>query len=75
MYCIILFFDNKKKKRNLKLNPLIYPIIDSWLKLTPINISHYWLSFADTGLIIGLRPSNERRRYFVKTSLIGWAQT
>ena len=28
-----------------------------------------------TGLIRGLRPANERRRYFVTTSLIGWAQT
>ena len=26
------------------------------------------------GLILGLRPVNERRRYFVTTSLIGWAQ-
>ena len=26
-------------------------------------------------LILGLRPANERRRYFVTTSLIGWAQT
>ena len=29
----------------------------------------------DTGLILGLRPANERRHYFVTTSLIGWAQT
>ena len=28
-----------------------------------------------TELILGLRPTNERRRYFVTTSLIGWAQT
>ena len=28
-----------------------------------------------TELILGLRPANERRRYFVTTSLIGWAQT
>ena len=28
----------------------------------------------NTGLILGLRPANERRRYFVTTSLIGWAQ-
>ena len=28
-----------------------------------------------TGLILGLRPANERRRYFVTTSLSGWAQT
>ena len=27
-----------------------------------------------TGLILGLRLANERRRYFVTTSLIGWAQ-
>ena len=27
------------------------------------------------GLILGLPPANERRRYFVTTSLIGWAQT
>ena len=27
-----------------------------------------------TGLILGLRPANERRRYFVKASLIGWVQ-
>ena len=27
-----------------------------------------------TGLILGLRPANERWRYFVTTSLIGWPQ-
>ena len=27
------------------------------------------------GLILGLRPANERQHYFVMTSLIGWAQT
>ena len=27
-----------------------------------------------SGMILGLRPANERRRYFVTTSLIGWAQ-
>ena len=31
-------------------------------------------SLAHTGLILGLHPANERRRYFVMTSLIGWAQ-
>ena len=29
---------------------------------------------SNTGLILGLRPANERRRYFVTTSLIDWAQ-
>ena len=28
-----------------------------------------------TGLILGLHPGNERRRYKVTPSLIGWAQT
>ena len=28
-----------------------------------------------TGLIVGLCPANERRCYFVTTSLIGWSQT
>ena len=28
-----------------------------------------------TGLILGLRPANERRRYKVTPSSIGWAQT
>ena len=27
------------------------------------------------GLILGLRPAIERRRYFVTTSLIDWTQT
>ena len=27
-----------------------------------------------TGLILGLHPANERLRYFVTTSLIGWVQ-
>ena len=28
-----------------------------------------------SGLILGLRPANERRRYKVMLSLIGWAKT
>ena len=28
-----------------------------------------------TGLILGLHPANDRRRYKVMPSLIGWAQT
>ena len=27
-----------------------------------------------TGLILGLRPANEKRRYIATTSLTGWAQ-
>ena len=29
----------------------------------------------DTALILGLRPANEKHRYKVTPSLIGWAQT
>ena len=32
-------------------------------------------SITYSGLILGLRPANERCSYFVTTSLIGWAQT
>ena len=32
------------------------------------------VSSSYTGLILGFHPANERRRYFVTTSLIGWAQ-
>ena len=28
----------------------------------------------ESGLILGLRPANERRRYFVTSSFIGWGQ-
>ena len=31
-------------------------------------------TYTIAGLILGLRPANERRRYFVTTSLIGLAQ-
>ena len=34
----------------------------------------YLITFITPGLILGLRPANERRRYFVTTSRIGWAQ-
>ena len=30
---------------------------------------------ASSGLILGVRPANERHRYKVTASLIGWAQT
>ena len=33
------------------------------------------IKFEITGLILGLRPANERRRYKVTPSLIGWTQT
>ena len=37
--------------------------------------SRFSLRLLLTGLILGLRLANERRHYFVTTSLIGWAQT
>ena len=36
--------------------------------INPFQLTHM------AGLIRGLRPASERRRYFVTTSLIGWAQ-
>ena len=37
-----------------------------------MNILDVWYN---TGPITGLHPANERRRYKVTPSLIGWAQT
>ena len=40
-----------------------------------VYVPNQWtLLIHSTGLILALRPANERRRYFVTTSLIGWAQ-
>ena len=44
----------------------------SIVSLMPQSRNNYKTS--TSGLILGLRPTNERRRYFVMTSLIGWAQ-
>ena len=35
---------------------------------------HQYISASKRGLILGLLSANERRRYFVTTSLIGWAK-
>ena len=45
--------------------------LDLWRTANCYTVLTWWLY---TGLIPGLRPANERRRYFVTTSLIGWAQ-
>ena len=45
-----------------------------WLKLfSDTLLSNSFTGHARAGLIPGLRPANERRPYFVTTSLIGWA--
>ena len=45
-----------------------------WRHHDPIDYqSHHGVSVVSTGLVLDLRPANERR-YFVTTSLIGWAQ-
>ena len=41
----------------------------------PSNNDHSHFKGPDSGLILGLRPANERRRYKVTPSLIGQAQT
>ena len=42
--------------------------------LSSRNVELEFVTWVMTGLILRLRPANERRRYFVTTSLIGWAQ-
>ena len=43
------------------------------LLLRPCNANDIW--WGNTGLILGLRPGIERRRYEVTPSLTGWPQT
>ena len=40
----------------------------------PAPVPSEMIENPNTGLILGLRPANERWRYFVTMSLIGWAQ-
>ena len=48
--------------------------IGTWVRSEQnLYFSNIFLTIS--GLVLGLRPPNERRRYFVTTSLIGWAQT
>ena len=39
-----------------------------------IRLYYYYNNNNNAGLILGLRPANERRHYIVALSLIGWAQ-
>ena len=41
----------------------------------PVTNTDDWPAQLEARLILGLRPANERQRYFVTMSLIGWAQT
>ena len=54
--------------------PILWQVIDqTW----NTQKTHWFCpsELAISGLILGLRPANERRRYKVTPSLIGWAQT
>ena len=64
----------------LGLNVLIYQlnIADFWLLTDLIRNLQYnprLYGQQNTRLILDLHPANERRRYKVTPSLIGWAQT
>ena len=48
-------------------------VIIMWLDYIH-NKAVYVLFGIFLGLILGLRPANERRRYFVMMSLIGWVE-
>ena len=56
-------------------------ILQQWLYMYTQRISCIISVYTDafnwdiSRMILGLHPANERRRYFVTTSLIGWAQT
>ena len=51
---------------------VLVPSYDSYCLSSGNEILALWVH---SGLILGLRPANERRRYKVTPSPIGWAQT
>ena len=79
MYCIILCSQNCV---------CLWPFVgDAWASVVAMTKCRSCINYKSTiwrkkchneysfpGLILGLRPPNERRRYFVTMSLIGWAQ-
>ena len=53
---------------------LLFSLNNCRLELTTQISTSGSIQHKNTGLTLGLRPANERRRYFVTTSLIGWTQ-
>ena len=53
--------------------------LDNVYKLVPCGVNSCYIADADTcsitRVILGLHPANERRRYKVTPSVIGWAET
>ena len=60
----LLVFLKRSKASAASVGVILYPNTEASAMVYPV-----------TGLILGLRPANERRRYKVTPSLIGWAQT
>ena len=67
--------------KTILLGAKICMVIFSYASSSPLRTyracylgSQYGDNYPRSGLILGLRPANERRRYFVTTSIIGWAQ-
>ena len=52
---------------------LMLALTNSWTHR--LRFETPWRSSDVTVMYAGLRPANERRRYFVTTSLIGWVQS
>ena len=55
--------------------PQFHFLFNSLYKLTKKYITDPWIGEGNPGLNIGLHSANERRRYKVTPSPIGWAQT
>ena len=64
-YCILIFCHFSTVRWHKELNSFCVDCKDSFILYSQYH--GCW-----SALILGLRPANERRRYFVTTSLIGW---
>ena len=61
--------ENKERRKSDTPTPVVHPHPTP----PPFPLCSHFNVLAEP--IPGLRPANERRRYIVRTSLIGWAQT
>ena len=62
---------------NMHIGILVYGDEGSsiWIRFLSHSVIVYVSQQTHSGLILGLPPTNEGRRYKVTPSLIGWAQT
>ena len=65
-----------RKRSFLQFRLTVFRNLNEFSPEESVSVWHVsYFGYTVSGLILGVRTANERRRYFVRTSLIGWTQT